>query len=146
MSDGKLLAIAVRSVSRGAMEELASAEITTDSGVNSDVRGKPGGRQVTVLSLEAWEAACAELNQEIPWTTRRANLLVEGLELADSMGGLIRVGDVVLKITGETEPCRLMEKQVPGLKQALVPDWRGGVCCQVISGGSIQSGDKVLLE
>jgi len=31
------------------------------------------------------------------------------------------------------------------LRRALKPDWRGGVCCDVVSGGTIRVGDPVLL-
>jgi MOSC domain-containing protein YiiM len=40
----------------------------------------------------------------------------------------------------------LMEQFHTGLKSALTPDWRAGVCCDVISGGKIQIGDAVRLS
>ncbi len=142
----RLIGIAIRQKSRAAMMELERIEISTKSGLVGDFRGKPGARQVTVLSTEQWNEACAELGQTIPWTTRRANLLVEGLTFAHTKNSILRVGDVVLRISGETEPCRRMDEQVAGLRQALTPDWRGGVCCRVLTGGSIETGMQVTLE
>jgi MOSC domain-containing protein YiiM len=38
-----------------------------------------------------------------------------------------------------------MEEQCAGLKAALQPDWRGGVCCRVLRGGAVAIGDSVSL-
>jgi MOSC domain-containing protein YiiM len=115
------------------------------SGVARDFRGSPGNRQVTVISADAWRQVCGELGSEIPWTTRRANLLVDNLELPRQAGAEIRIGDVLLRVTGETDPCSRMEEQCAGLKAALQPDWRGGVCCRVLVGGDVAIGDVVSL-
>lgn len=143
---GRLAGIARRDRKRAPMQTLERAEISTESGVAHDFRGKPGPRQVTVISAAAWRAACAELKDELPWTTRRANLLVEDFELPKTIGAVFRVGPVRLRITGEVDPCSRMEEQRPGLKAALQPDWRGGVSCAVISGGPVSLGDEVELE
>ena len=87
---------------------------------------------MTVLSVEKWQAACGDLGVELPWTTRRANLLVSGLSIGpECVGRILQVGDAQLRITIETDPCPRMDEQYPGLKRALVPDWRGGACCEV---------------
>ncbi len=143
MGDGKLLGIAIREQSRRPMIPLDHADVTTGQGVVGDFRGRPGPRQVTVLSRESWQSACDEIGQALPWTVRRANLLVEGFELPTGLGQQISVGQVVLEVCGETDPCDRMDAQVPGLTAALKPDWRGGVCCRVVTGGKIQLGDPV---
>ncbi|MDA0748233.1 MAG: MOSC domain-containing protein [bacterium] len=143
---GTLLNIANHTASRAPMVQLDRATITTESGVENDFRGRPGDRQVTVLVREAWETACTDLGIELPWTTRRANLLVEGLDLNQSAGSRLHVGNVVLEITGETEPCGRMEEARPGLLNALTPDWRAGVTCRVLQSGAVQPGDPVRLE
>jgi len=143
---GKLVGIARREKKRAPMDTLEAAELSEQTGVNHDFRGKPGKRQVTVLSADVWQAVCEELGENLPWTTRRANLLVEGLELPRGTGDIIEIGRVTLLVTMEMDPCSRMEEQCPGLKNALQPDWRGGVTCQIISGGSIRIGDVVSLR
>lgn len=141
-----LQAIAIHTAVRGAMNELAEVLVTPECGLEGDMRGKPGRRQVTVLSIDAWQAACRELGTDLPWTLRRANFLVSGVNLAQSAGSQLHIGVVVLEISCETDPCKRMDEQHPGLRQALAPDWRGGVCCRVLTGGTVRLGDHVKLE
>ncbi|MGA1196472.1 MAG: MOSC domain-containing protein [Candidatus Latescibacterota bacterium] len=143
---GKVLQIAIREASRAPMQVLDVAEVTKDKGVVGDFRGAVPKRQVTVVVREAWEAACRELGLDVDWTTRRANVLVEGLDLSETTGKQLHVGSVVLQITGETTPCPRMEEAQAGLQDALTPDWRAGVTCVVQTAGKIRVGDVVRLE
>lgn len=142
---GKLAGIARREKKRAPMEMLQSAAISTRSGVANDFRGKPGGRQVTLLSSRAWLDVCAELDMEIPWTMRRSNLLIEDLDLPGRAGQIVAIGDVRLRTTMEIAPCSRMDEQIAGLKKALSPAWRGGIGCQVLQSGTVGIGDTVRL-
>ncbi|MEN6587840.1 MAG: MOSC domain-containing protein [Sulfuricella sp.] len=140
-----LLGIAVKPVRLQPMQLHEAAELSEQAGLVGDSRGKPGPRQVTLLTLAAWHAACAEIGVIFPWTERRANLLVGDLPLCQSAGARIVIGDALLEITGETDPCERMTAVHPKLFDALVPDWRGGVCCRVLRGGAITLGMEVEL-
>jgi MOSC domain-containing protein YiiM len=124
------------------LEELTSASISLERGIDGDARGMKHGRQVTVLFREGWEEACRDLHAELPWVTRRANLLLANLDRPREAGGFLHIGDAELQITMETRPCDLMERARVGLRAALRPDWRGGVCCVVRRGGEITVGDR----
>jgi MOSC domain-containing protein YiiM len=140
---GRLVGIARREQKRAEMETLENAEISEETGVANDSRGKPGKRQVTIISRAAWAAACDDLGRQIPWTTRRANLLVEGVDLPQRTGDVIEIAGVRLLVTMEVDPCSRMEEQFEGLREALTPEWRGGVACTVLKGGSVRLGDDV---
>lgn len=140
---GRLVGLARRDKKRAEMEILDDAEISEQTGVANDFRGKPGKRQVTVISAEAWAAACEELGQEIPWTTRRANLLIEDIELPQRTGNVIEIAGVRLLVTMKVDPCSRMDEQFQGLRSALIPEWRGGVACTVLKGGPVCLGDSV---
>jgi MOSC domain-containing protein YiiM len=136
--------IAYRDEKRAPMQLLDECEITLEMGVHTDSRGKPGHRQVTLLSADVWSRVCTELDAKLPWTTRRANLLVSGATFGpDDVGKQVRIGEVVLEITGEIAPCGRMDEQHSGLTAALVTDWRGGACCRVLSPGRIAVGNTV---
>ena len=128
------------------MQEREAAEVRTESGVEGDARGKPGKRQVTVIAREDWEAACREVDVELAWTLRRANLLVEGIALRPEPGARITLGTAVLEVTGETDPCVRMDQTKQGLYDALEKDARGGVCCRVIESGRVAKGDEAIWE
>lgn len=142
----KLLGIAIKSAKYAPMQEQTSAEVTLEKGIAGDHRGKPGKRQVTVMSLTAWNTACAEIGEALPWTTRRANLLVDDLPLQETTGSRLLIGNVVLEITGETDPCKRMETARAGLFNALNTEWRGGVTCRVLQGGTLATDMDVTLE
>ncbi len=137
-------AIAIKHRPRVAMQSIDSARIDVNSGILGDFRGSQRDRQITILSESAWHRACAEVGAELPWTVRRANLLVDGVEFGASfVGKRVRIGEVELEITGETDPCSRMDAQHEGLTAALAPEWRGGVCCKVLKAGDIRIGDAV---
>ena len=126
------------------MTESAAIEIGPGGLAGENRKGKK--RQVTLLAREDWDAAQAAAGAGLHWTTRRANLLVEGIELAHTTGRRIRVGTALLEVTAETDPCALMDKFLPGLRKALEPDWRGGISARVLEPGLIRLGDATCFE
>jgi len=144
---GIVLGIARRHVKRGPMVALDKVEVSRSAGVAGDTRGRPGQRQITVLSAQAWLEACALAGTNLPWLARRANLLIEGLDLRHSSGAVLRLGDdIELLVTGELDPCERMDAAAPGLKAALTDDWRGGVTCRVQRGGLLTVGAAAGLQ
>ncbi len=147
---GKLISIARRSAVRAPMEEIGSGRISVDGGLEGDHKGpKFPRRRISVLALESWEEALDALRRDdgppvdLPWTVRRANLLVEGVRLPRARGAIVRVGPVKLEVTYPTQPCKRMDEAYDGLLKALHPDWRGGITCQVLEGGTVAVGDAV---
>jgi MOSC domain-containing protein YiiM len=143
---GILAGIARREKKRAPMELQESAVISASGGVADDFRGKPGKRQVTLLSARDWAEACAELGTDVPWTARRSNLLIADMDLPKEAGRIVCIGDVRLRTTIEIDPCSRMDEAAPGLKAALQSNWRGGVGCEVLHGGHVSVGDEVRLE
>lgn len=146
METGRLVGIAVRPAEGAPVQEMSESVIQVKGGLEADYRRGAGARAVTVLAREDWEAACQEAGTNLPWTTRRANLLVEGVPLLESKGRRLRIGQVLLEVTGETQPCSIMEAAHPGLRAALEPAWRGGVTCRVLEPGHVRPGDPATLE
>ena len=137
-------AIAIKNRPRVEMQAIDDAQISVTNGIQGDFRGSQRGRQVTIMSESAWQKVCRELDTELPWTVRRANLLVDGIEFdATWVGKTLRVGETELVVTGETDPCSRMDEQHRGLTAALTPEWRGGISCDVIKPGYINIGDQV---
>ena len=141
----KLRAIALADRRRGAMARQEKTFLSDDAGISGDVRGTDKSRQVSVLFAGDWDAACAEIGQELPWTSRRANFLVNGKN-PKRLGARLKIGDVILEVTDETRPCALMERAAIGPTAAVESDWRGGVCCRVVKGGPVAVGDDMEIQ
>jgi MOSC domain-containing protein YiiM len=148
---GRLAGIARHPFPQAPMETIEHALVTREAGIAGDYRGAmkggPHKRQVTLMVAEDWAAAMAEVGHNIGWEQRRANLLVEGVDLPQAAGARLRIGtDVVLEVCRETDPCERMEALAEGLRAALTPDWRGGACTRVIAPGKIAVGDEIRIE
>ncbi|NNF05224.1 MAG: MOSC domain-containing protein [Candidatus Eisenbacteria bacterium] len=139
---GQLEKIWTKRAHAGVMDEQSEGELVVDKGLVNNVN-QGGKRAITVISKERWAEAEAMLDQTIDPKTRRANLLVSGISLLDSRNMILTIGETKIKLMGETRPCELMDKFVPGLRNALAKDWGGGAYGVVIEGGAIRVGDKV---
>lgn len=139
---GKLVAIYLRPSARTPVREVAEASAQVGVGLEGD-HAHGGKRQVTLLAREAWAAACGALGEAVPPASRRANLLVEGVDLRASRGRRLRLGEVEVVVEGETRPCGLMDDARLGLRDALAPEWRGGVYGRIEVGGAVRVGDPV---
>lgn len=141
----KIEAIAHKREKGAAVVELTEAHISCESGVENDLAGSPGKRQVTLLSKSVWQEVSDAMGQPIPWTVRRANLLLSDVKFGpEHVGRVLQIGKLQLEITKETVPCKLMDEQVPGLRRVMETDWRGGVCCRVIQTGFVKVGDTAV--
>ena len=146
MSDqATLQGIAVRGASRAPMREVQEASVTVTDGIVEDYRGS-GLRQVTFIDAGQWRQVTGELGVNLPWHTRRANLLVDGLDLPGTVGSRLRIGDCLFEIHGETDPCERMDELQAGLRQGLTPEMRGGVWGRVIESGQLRVGQSVEIE
>jgi MOSC domain-containing protein YiiM len=145
---GRLIGIARKARRRAPMEELERARISAEGGVEGDHGPRPKRRVLTLIWREAWQAAINDLGAaaDVPWTLRRANLLVEGIDQPKTGGVRLRIGEVLLETTYETDPCERMDEQLSGLRKALEPDWRGGLRARVLEEGEIAIGDAVSIE
>ena len=138
----QLEAIWIKRAHRGPMDAVERATLRAGRGIagNADQGGR---RQVTLVERRAWDEAVEQVGDQVDPSARRANLLINGVSLADTRGRTLRVGACELLINGETRPCERMEAAQPGLRAALGRDWRGGVFAEVLNDGEIWVGAPV---
>ncbi len=140
-----LVAIFIKRAKGGRMDAHLAAVLEPGRGLvgNAD-RG--GRRQITLLSEERWAELMQEVGASLGPEARRANLLISGIDLENTRGRVLHVGQCRLRIGGETLPCEQMEDAAAGLQNVMRERWGGGAFAEVLDGGPIAVGDAVSWE
>lgn len=104
-----------------------------------------GGREVTLIELEALEALKAEAGIDLSPAAARRNVATRGVPLNHLVGRRFRIGEVVLEGRRLCEPCsHLARLTEPGVLPGLVH--RGGLRADIVRGGEIRVGDPIRPE
>jgi MOSC domain-containing protein YiiM len=143
---GRIEALWTKRAKRGPMDPVDALHVVEKTGIkdNADWGGK---RQVTIIEKERWEAMMRALGDaEVDPSARRANVMVSGCDLGDSRHHILRLGDVRIRIRGETRPCERMDEAYDGLRRVMAEPWNGGAYGVVLDDGEIRVGDAVTLE
>lgn len=127
------------------MDPREEVEMVPELGIR-DNADQGGHRQVTVIQEEVFRELADTLGPRLDPAMRRANVMVRGVDLHESRGKILHLGECRILIRGETRPCERMDEALEGLRDALRPDWRGGCFGHVLVGGTVRIGDEVWLE
>ena len=145
MDDGRLEAIWIKRMKRGPMDPVTEANLVAGRGIEGNAN-QGGKRQVTIIEREMWEEVMRGLGASVSPSARRANLMLNGIRLAESHGRVLRIGSCRIQIYGQTRPCERMDEALSGLREALKPNWGGGAYGEVLDDGRIEVGDTVSWE
>ena len=142
---GRIEALWIKRAHRGVMDPTESASLVEGKGIDTDANFGRSKRQVTIIEKEVFDRIRVELPDVDP-SMRRANVMVSGVRLAESRNRVLTLGDVRIRLYGETRPCERMDAQVQGLTSALDPDWNGGAYGVVLDDGTIRVGEPASLS
>ena len=137
---GEVVSIWIKRFKRGPMDPKNEAQLVAGRGIVGNAN-QGGKRQITIIDEARWREAQDEVGVDVPPTARRANVMLRGIDLENSHRKLLRLGECIVRIYGETRPCELMEEAQAGLRKALGSRWRGGAFGEIIAGGTIRAGD-----
>jgi MOSC domain-containing protein YiiM len=141
----RLEQIWVKRVRSGPMDPAQRARLVAGKGIVGNAN-QGGKRQVTIVSSKHWQEVTAPLGATPDPRLRRANLLVSDIDFKDARGQILKIGDVRVRIYGETRPCEQMEMAASGLQAAMSVPWGGGAFGEVLDDGEIAIGDAVDFE
>lgn len=116
-----------------------------EAGLEGDHRARPGKRAVTLIQAEHLPVISSLCGRKATYGLLRRNLGVSGINLAALRGRDLRLGTVLLRITGPCAPCSRMEEALgPGGYSAMRQ--HGGWCAEVVTPGAIALGDTLVPE
>ena len=109
-------------------------------GIEGDHHARPrSSRQVLLMAEENCDAFGLAPGEV------RENLTVRGIDLqALPAGTRLQIGDAVLEITKDCEPCAFIDSLRPGLKDQMVR--RRGMLARVVRSGEIRVGDEIAVR
>lgn len=121
------------------MQPQASLDAVTGLGIRGDVAYGKSRRQVLLMDEETLSTLALA-----PGTVRE-NIVTQNLSFDGLVpGDRLRVGDVLLEITGPCTPCDFIDTIRPGLRREI--DGRRGLLARVALGGTISIGSPIQLE
>lgn len=142
---GRVVSIAIKTAEGGPMRETTEGIGVADRTLEGS-HHSTSDRGLTLLSAPQWAQVQRELDGDMPWHTRRANVLIDAESLQALVGRTVRIGELEMHVLEESRPCGLMEKAQPGLLKALSRECRGGVVGRITRGGAVRVGDEVRIE
>jgi MOSC domain-containing protein YiiM len=101
-----------------------------------------GGRQVTLIEIEALEALERDYGVSLDPRESRRNIVTRGVALNHLVGREFRIGEATLRGIRLCEPCGHLESLTrSGVRKGLIH--RGGLRTDIVSGGLIRAGDPI---
>lgn len=77
------------------MDSVTQAEMVAGKGLVGNAN-QGGRRQISIIDAAVWERVMAELGAKIPPQARRANLMVRGLELANTRKRVLLLNNLAI--------------------------------------------------
>jgi MOSC domain-containing protein YiiM len=143
---GKITWIGKRPAKRAALEEVPTAELSSEEGLIGDhYSGRSGKRQLTLIQAEHLDAVASMLGRSRlgPEEVRR-NVVISGFNLLALKNATFQLGECVLEYTGLCHPCSRMEENL-GQGGYNAMRGHGGITARVLKGGKISKGDTLEL-
>lgn len=145
MRPGQVVWIGLRPARRAPMIPVEEAVLDTVHGLVGDRyrSATTGNRHLTLIQAEDLAAIASYVGVDAvtPEQLRR-NVVVRGLNLRALKGREFRLGEAVLKMTGDCHPCSRMEETL-GVGGYNAVRGHGGITAKVLHGGVFRIGDEI---
>ena len=140
---GKILAVCISAEKGTQKQEVSSAVLVPDWGIEGDAHAGKWHRQVSLLSVEKIEAF-REKGARVGYGDFGENLIVEGFDFRTlPVGTRFRVGKALLELTQIGKACHSHCEIYKVMGDCIMP--REGVFAEVLEGGEIRPGDEITL-
>ena len=120
------------------MEEIESAQVFANEGVEGCAHRRGGKRNVLFVAAEDLESL------GVPAGRVKENFTVRGADVMNwPIGQHLVIGGAEFEISMVCDPCELMEEIRPGLQAEL--EGKRGMLAKVLKTGRVSRGDEVVL-
>ncbi|VTS08142.1 MOSC domain-containing protein [Tuwongella immobilis] len=149
---GELIGIFITSEEGGQPISVPNVDAIAGKGLRGDRYQMPEAtprkqlpdQQVTLIAIEAIQAANEKLQQAFPPEQFRRNLLTQNVDLNALVGQIFTIGSVQLRGVEPCDPCRRLEKfTCKGMIAALKK--HGGLRCEILQSGTLHPGLPIQL-
>ena len=138
---GKLIAICTSEKKGTQKQQVETAVLREDHGIEGDAHAGNWHRQVSLLGLEKIEAF-KERGAEVEFGAFGENLVIEGFDFRNlPVGTRFRIGEALLEMTQIGKECHTHCAIYHMVGDCIMP--REGVFAKVLKGGEIKVGDEV---
>ena len=138
---GKLIAICTSEKKGTQKQQVETAVLREDHGIEGDAHAGNWHRQVSLLGLEKIEAF-RERGAEVEFGAFGENLVIEGFDFRNlPVGTRFRIGEALLEMTQIGKECHTHCAIYHMVGDCIMP--REGVFAKVLKGGEIKVGDEV---
>jgi MOSC domain-containing protein YiiM len=122
------------------MEPVTAAKAIENLGLAGDRHAKADSkRQVLLIEAETLEKLGLRAGDV------RENITTRGIALMElPIGARLRIGEAMLELAVQCEPCSLMDELRPGLRETL--KGQRGMLARVTQSGTLSVGDAILIE
>jgi MOSC domain-containing protein YiiM len=144
--NGEVVSVHTVGERNGVARARPAVAVRPDYGLEGDWRSRANTpRQVTLIDEESLLATGERLGAPVAPGASRRQVTVRGLPLREVLGKTLRVGDVLLAVTGPCDPCENMNRTIGPGARAAMQEW-GGVCARVLEGGTLRPGDAIVVQ
>lgn len=139
--EGRVLAVCISEQKGTLKQEIPSATLVEDWGIEGDAHAGKWHRQVSMLSFEKIEEFRAK-GAEVEFGAFGENLVVEGFDLRSiPVGTRFAIGEAVLELTQIGKECHSHCAIYQAVGDCIMP--REGVFTKVLKGGVVRPGDVI---
>ena len=102
--------------------------------------------QITLIESENIDYYNKTFNTNFNYLEFRRNIITKDIKLNDLVGKTIFVGKIKLKVNDLCRPCKDLQKRLG--KDNIIKEFlrRGGLRCEILSSGTINVGDKIVIN
>tara|TARA_B100000427_G_C15365243_1_gene531760 strand:- start:368 stop:814 length:447 start_codon:yes stop_codon:yes gene_type:complete len=131
------------------IEEKQNIEVIASKGIIGDrhFHDFNGDReQITLIESENIDYYNKTFNTKFNYLEFRRNIVTKNIRLNDLVGKIIIVGEIKMKVNDLCRPCKDLQNKLG--KNNIIKEFlkRGGLRCEILSSGTINVGDKIILK